>query len=53
LEDTNTTRRKPDKNKKIRFVLPGHLEYKVAKTGVELEWFNTETSSVFILFQVS
>jgi hypothetical protein len=29
------------------------LEYKVAKTGVELEWFNTETSSVFILFQVS
>jgi hypothetical protein len=53
LEDTNTTRRKPDKNRKTRFVLPGDLEYKAAKTGVEPEWFNTKTSSVFILFQAS
>jgi hypothetical protein len=53
LEDTNTTRRKPDKNKKTRIVLPGDLEYKAPKTGVEPEWFNTETSSVFILLQAS
>jgi hypothetical protein len=49
-EDTNTTRRKPEKNKKTRYVLPGDLEYKAPKTAVEPEWFNTETSSEFILF---
>jgi hypothetical protein len=47
-EDTNTTRRKPNKNKKTRFILPGDLEYKAPKTGVEPEWFNTKTNSVFI-----
>jgi hypothetical protein len=51
--DTNTTRRKPDKNNEIRFVLPRDLEYKAPKIDVKLEWFNIETSSVFILFQAS
>jgi hypothetical protein len=53
LEDTNTTRQKLDKNKKTRFVLPGDLEYKAPKTSVEPEWLNTETKSIFILFQAS
>jgi hypothetical protein len=53
MEDTNTTRRKPKLNKKTRYVLPGDFEYKAPKTGVEPKWFNTETSSVFILLQSS
>jgi hypothetical protein len=40
LEDTNMTRRKPDRNKKTRIVLARDLEYMAPKTGVELEYHN-------------
>jgi hypothetical protein len=49
----NMTRKKPEKNKKTRYVLLGDLKYKAPKTGVEPEWFNTETTSVYILSQAS
>jgi hypothetical protein len=52
-EDTNRTKRKPEKNKKTRYVLLGDLEYKAPKTGVKPELLNTETRSVFIRFQAS
>jgi hypothetical protein len=50
LKDTNMTKRKPDMNKKKRFVLPRHLEYKAPKIDIKPEWFNTETTSIFIMF---
>jgi hypothetical protein len=52
-KDTNTIRRKPQKNKKTKYVLLGDLEYKAPKTDVEPEWFNIKTNLVFILFQTS
>jgi hypothetical protein len=33
-EDSKTTRRKPEMNKRTKYVLPGDLEYKTLKTGV-------------------
>jgi hypothetical protein len=47
LENTNMKRRKPNKNK-TSYVLLGELKYKAPKTSVELDWFNIETSLVFI-----
>jgi hypothetical protein len=50
LQDTNKTRRKPNKTKKAIYVLLGDLKYKAPKIGVELELLNTKTSSIFIQF---
>jgi hypothetical protein len=46
-------RRKPNKNKKTRYALPRDSEYKAPKTGVEPDWFNTETNLAFILLWAS
>jgi hypothetical protein len=56
LVDNNDLGRHEHDKKKTRneqedqICITRRLEYKAPKIGVESEWFNTVTSSVFILF---